>query len=84
MEIYYDLKSIKIDPIWMLTVITSKFQEILYTKELIKQKYKNADIMKYFNASKGRVYYMMQKKKYIPSENNTFSPISSFHRRTQY
>ncbi len=69
MEIYYDLKSIKIDPIWMLTVITSKFQEILYTKELIKQKYKNADIMKYFNASKGRVYYMMQNARNVEDQH---------------
>lgn len=60
MDIYYDLKSVKIDPIWMLTVIINKFQEILYTKELLKLKYKNEDIMKYFNASKGRVYYMVQ------------------------
>ncbi|XMB72670.1 DNA polymerase III subunit delta [Mycoplasmatota bacterium WC30] len=69
MEIYYDLKSIKIDPIWMLTVITSKFQEILYTKELLKQKYKNEDIMKYFNASKGRVYYMMQNARNVEDQH---------------
>ncbi|MCK4552546.1 MAG: DNA polymerase III subunit delta [Tenericutes bacterium] len=59
MEIYKDLKSIKIDPIWMLGTIGNKFQEILYTKELIKQKFKKEDIMKYFRASSGRVYYMM-------------------------
>ncbi|MBN2876801.1 MAG: DNA polymerase III subunit delta [Bacilli bacterium] len=63
MEIYFDLKSIKVDPIWMLGVIINKFQEILYTKELLKMKYRQEDIMKYFNASKGRVYYMMQNAK---------------------
>jgi len=68
MEIYADLKSLKIDPIWMLTVITSKFQEILYTKELLKLRYKNEDIMKYFNASKGRVYYMVQNAKAVDDD----------------
>ncbi len=68
MEIYNDLKSLKIDPIWMLTVITGKFQEILYTKELLNLKYKNEDIMKYFNASRGRVYYMMQNARNIDDD----------------
>ncbi len=68
MDIYYDLKAIKIDPIWMLNVIINKFQEILYTKELMKLKYKNEDIMKYFRASKGRVYYMTQNARNIDDE----------------
>jgi len=65
MEIYSDLKSIKIDPIWMLNVIVNKFQEILYTKELLKSKYSREDIMKYFKASRGRVFYMIQNAKNI-------------------
>lgn len=65
MEIYFDLRSIKIDPIWILGVIVNKFQEILYTKELIKMKYKNEDIGKYFNASRGRTYYIMQNARNI-------------------
>ncbi|HPJ23710.1 MAG TPA: DNA polymerase III subunit delta [Bacillota bacterium] len=68
MEIYNDLKSLKIDPIWMLSAITNKFQEILYTKELLKMKYKNEDIMKYFNASKGRVYYMVQNARNVEDD----------------
>ena len=67
-EIYRDLKSIKVDPIWMLGTIGNKFQEILYTKELIKQKYKKDDIMKYFRASSGRVYYMMLNAKNVDDE----------------
>lgn len=66
--IYRDLQSIKIDPIWMLGTITSKFQEILYTKELLRLRYKNEDIMKYFNASKGRVYYMVQNARNIEDD----------------
>lgn len=65
MEIYSDLKSIKIDPIWMLNVIVNKFQEILYTKELLKSKYSREDIMKYFKASRGRIFYMIQNAKNI-------------------
>lgn len=60
MEVYFDLKSIKIDPIWILNTITNKLQEILYTKELLRMKYKTDDIAKYFHASKGRMYYMLQ------------------------
>ncbi len=67
-DIYQDLKSIKIDPIWMLATISNKFQEILYTKELVKQKYRKEDIMKYFRASSGRVYYMMQNAKNVTNE----------------
>ncbi|XFA99521.1 DNA polymerase III subunit delta [Candidatus Izemoplasma sp. B36] len=68
MDIYQDLKSIKIDPVWMLGTISNKFQEILYTKELIKQKYRKEDIMKYFRASSGRVYYMMQNAKNVSDD----------------
>lgn len=68
MDIYQDLKSIKIDPVWMLGTIGNKFQEILYTKELIKQKYRKEDIMKYFRASSGRVYYMMLNAKNVDDE----------------
>ena len=60
MSIYFDLVSIKIDPIWILSVMVNKFQEILYTKELIKMEYKTEDISKYFRASRGRTYYIMQ------------------------
>ena len=67
-DIYQDLKSIKIDPVWMLGTISNKFQEILYTKELIKQKYRKEDIMKYFRASSGRVYYMMQNAKNVTDD----------------
>ena len=68
MEIYRDLNQIKTDPIWMLSAISNKFQEILYTKELIKQKFRKEDIMKYFRASSGRVYYMMQNARNVDDD----------------
>lgn len=67
-DIYHDLKSIKIDPIWILGVIVSKFQEILYTKELIKMRYSQEDISKYFRASKGRTYYIMQNARNVDED----------------
>ncbi len=63
LEIYRDLMSIKVDAVWMLGAISSKFQEILYTKGLIKEKYKYEDVMKYFQATKGRTYYIMKNAK---------------------
>lgn len=63
MHIYRDLLTMNIDPVWMMGVIMSKFQEILYTKELLNQKYSFEEVMKYFQASKGRVYYMVKNAK---------------------
>ncbi len=58
MSLYADLLELNVDPVWMIGVIVSKFQEILYTKEMLSQKKSFEEIMKYFSASKGRVYYM--------------------------
>lgn len=58
--IYRELLEANIDPMWMIGAIISKFQEILYTKELIRMNYKYEDIMHYFSASKGRTYYIMK------------------------
>lgn len=63
MHIYKDLLTMNIDPVWMMGVIMNKFQEILYTKELIGLKRTFEEIMKYFQASKGRVYYMVKNAK---------------------
>lgn len=63
MHIYKDLLTMNIDPVWMMGVIMNKFQEILYTKELIHLKRTFEEIMKYFQASKGRVYYMVKNAK---------------------
>jgi DNA polymerase-3 subunit delta len=65
MNIYQDLIKVNIDPMWMIGVIMNKFQEILYTKELLRQNRPFDEIMKYFQASKGRVYYMVKNAKEI-------------------
>lgn len=59
-QIYQELLQANLEPMWLLGAIVSKFQEILYTKELLKTGSKYEDIMKYFSASKGRTYYIMK------------------------
>lgn len=59
-DIYNDLLAANTDPMWILGAIVSKFQEILYTKELIRLNFKFDDIMKYFAATKGRTYFIMK------------------------
>jgi len=63
MSIYQDLIKSNVDPIWMIGVVMNKFQEILYTKEMLRLNRSFDDIMKYFQASKGRVYYMVKNAK---------------------
>lgn len=58
MDIYNDLKTTNTNDIWILSTIANKFLEILHTKSLVDLGYKQADIMKYFNISSGRAYYM--------------------------
>jgi len=59
-RIYQDLSEVSTEPTMILSLITGKFQEILYTKELLRMKCAFEDIMKYFNASKGRTYYIVK------------------------
>jgi len=58
----------------MIGVLMNKFQEILLTKELLREKKTFEDVMKYFAASKGRVYYMMKNAKEI-DDNSLFQTI---------
>ncbi len=60
LRIYYNFINNGNDSVSVLGAITSKFQEILYTKELLKSGLGSQDIMKYFNATKGRAYYIMK------------------------
>lgn len=67
-EIYRELLRANIDEMYILKAIGSKFQEILYTKELLKQNLKQEDIMRYFSVSKGRSYYIMKNAREISNE----------------
>jgi DNA polymerase-3 subunit delta len=46
------------DAVRLLTLIQNKFREMNYTKQLLQRGFKKEDLMRIFNASKGRVYYM--------------------------
>ncbi|PKK95007.1 MAG: DNA polymerase III subunit delta, partial [Tenericutes bacterium HGW-Tenericutes-5] len=59
-KVYYDLVEHNVKSTQILSVISSKFLEILYTKSLLSIGYGKADIEKFFNYSSGRVYYMMK------------------------
>lgn len=58
MDIFQDLISIKTNEVTIISIIANKYLEILHTKKLIDAGYSQSDIMKYFNVSKGRAYYM--------------------------
>ncbi|MCF7923827.1 MAG: DNA polymerase III subunit delta [Candidatus Izimaplasma sp.] len=68
MEIYHDLKRINTNPIWMLSSITNKFLEMLHTKALLKIGYNQKDLIKYFNTSSGRAYYMKKNAEEVKEE----------------
>jgi DNA polymerase-3 subunit delta len=67
-HVYRDLLSSNVDPLWMLGAIIAKFQEILHAKELLRLNRKHEDIMAYFQASKGRAYYIMKNAKEVSNE----------------
>jgi DNA polymerase-3 subunit delta len=67
-NIYQDLMRNNIDSGSILSLITGKFQEILYTKSLIRTNKSFEDIMRYFNATKGRTYYIVKNAREITDE----------------
>ncbi len=64
LKIYYDLISVE-DPIKLLSLIVSKFRELNYANILINNGYSKTEIMKFFNASSGRAYYIMENAKKV-------------------
>lgn len=46
------------DALRLLQLLIFKFRELNYTKTLMSKGYSDDDLMKFFKASKGRVYYM--------------------------
>jgi len=69
MDIYQDLKSVNTNEVWMISAITNRFLEILYTKSLVQMGYNQNDISKYFKVSSGRAYYMKKNAEMIRSKN---------------
>jgi len=65
-SIYQDLMRVNTEPTSIVTLLAFKFQEVLYTQALLRMKSKQEDIMKFFNATKGRSYYIMKNANDIP------------------
>jgi DNA polymerase-3 subunit delta len=56
------------DAVRLLTLIQNKFREMNYTKQLLQRGFKKEDLMRIFNASKGRVYYMEKNAQTLSEE----------------
>lgn len=60
------------DAMRLLTLIQNKFREINYTKQLLMKGFKKDDLMRLFNASKGRVYYMEKNASMVSEEELSY------------
>lgn len=56
------------DPMRLLGLISRKVREINYAKSLITKGYSDEDLMKFFRASKGRVYYIKKNANQVTLE----------------
>lgn len=65
MDIYNDLISVQTNEVRIVSIISSKYLEMLHTKHLLKLGYSQKDIMSYFNVSSGRAYYMKRNAEII-------------------
>jgi len=68
-NIYQDLMRNNTEPTSILSLITGKFQEVLYTKSLLRMNRSFEEIMKYFNATKGRTYYIVKNAREVSDES---------------
>jgi DNA polymerase-3 subunit delta len=60
LEIYRDLVMHSEDPLRILGILVNKYREIFHVKQLLAEGKKQPDIQEYFNASRGRAYYMLK------------------------
>jgi len=60
LEIYRDLVMHSEDPLRILGILVNKYREIFHVKQLLAEGKKQTDIQDYFNASRGRAYYMLK------------------------
>jgi len=65
MDIFNDLLSIKVSEIQIVSILGSKYLELLHTKALLDLGYRQKEIMSYFNVSSGRAYYMVRNAQVI-------------------
>lgn len=60
---YNDLKTINVQPSYIVSMLINKFQEIFNVYTLLKGGMSQADIADLFNVSSGRAYYMVKNAK---------------------
>ena len=73
-QIYEDFMTLNEDEMRIISAISNKLEEILYTKVLIKQRKSKDEIAAYFKVKPGRAYYMIDAAKKI-SDNTIKSLI---------
>ena len=67
--IYEDFMTLNEDEMRIISAMSNKLEEILYTKILMKKKVGKDEIATYFKVKPGRAYYMMEAAKKISEEN---------------
>ena len=73
-QIYEDFMTLNEDEMRIISAISNKLEEILYTKVLVKQRKSKDDIAAYFKVKPGRAYYMIEAARKI-SDNTLKSLI---------
>ena len=73
-QIYEDFMTLNEDEMRIISAISNKLEEILYTKVLVKQRKSKDEIAAYFKVKPGRAYYMIDAAKKI-SDNTIKSLI---------
>lgn len=64
-QIYEDFMTLNEDEMRIISAISNKLEEILYTKMLVNRRMSKDDIATYFKVKPGRAYYMIEAAKKI-------------------
>lgn len=68
-QIYQDFMTLNEDEMRIISAISNKLEEILYTKILVNRRTSKDDIAAYFKVKPGRAYYMIEAAKKISDSN---------------
>ncbi len=68
LEVYHDLIKYSEDPLRILSILVSKYREMLSVKTLLKKGKSQDGIQQHFHVSSGRAYYMVQNAKAVPMD----------------
>ena len=68
-QIYQDFMTLNEDEMRIISAISNKLEEILYTKILVNRRMSKDDIAAYFKVKPGRAYYMIEAAKKISDSN---------------